>query len=97
MFTPPPSEHELAAAGLTLEDLQGADVEIWPENQGAYFLFAQLQTQWRTGMSGATGLDYNTLFHKMDRMGLEPDEYEDLEDDVRTMEFAALEAMNKKD
>jgi hypothetical protein len=80
-----------------MEDFDGEAVEVWPENHRAYFLFLALQTQWRVGMAGPTGLDYNTLFHKMDRMRLEPDEYDELEADVRTMEFAALEAMNKKD
>lgn len=98
MFTPTPNERELEAAGLTIADFEAETVEVWPENQPSYVLFSQLQTQWRTGgMGGATGLDYNTLFHKMDRMRLESDEYEDLEDDIRTMEFAALAAMSEKD
>lgn len=93
MFTPAPSESELAAAGLTPEDFAGEAVEIWPENQQAYILFSELQTQWRMSMAGPTGLDYNTLFHKLDRMRLASDEYEDLEGDIRSMEFAALGAM----
>lgn len=93
MFTPAPSESELAAAGLTPEDFAGEAVEIWPENQQAYILFFELQTQWRMNMAGPTGLDYNTLFHKMDRMRLPPDDYEELEADIRAMEFAALGAM----
>lgn len=93
MFTPAPSEHELAAAGLTADDFAGHVVEVWPENQRAYFLFADLRTQWRVGAAGATGLDYNTLFHKLDRLRLDHQEYEDLEDDIRTMEFAALQRM----
>jgi hypothetical protein len=97
MFTPVPSEHELAAAGLTAEDFAGEAVEVWPENKRAYSLFVELQTQWRVGAAGPTGLDYNTLFHKMDRMRLEPDDYDELEADIRTMEFAALEAMNTKE
>jgi hypothetical protein len=100
MFTPPPSEKDIAkmrSLGLTPEDYAGDDADVWPENQRAYLLFADLQTQWRVGMGGATGLDYNTLFHKMDRMGLKPDEYSELEADVRVMEFAALEAMSQKD
>jgi hypothetical protein len=97
MYTPGPSEHELAAAGLTPEDFEGEACELWPENERAYFLFSALQTQWRAGMGGPTGLDYNPLFHKMDRMKLDADEYEALEADVRVMEFAALEAMSKKD
>lgn len=97
MFTPAPSESQLEAAGLTMADFDSEAIEVWPENCQAYALFAQLQTQWRVGMGGATGLDYNTLFHKMDRMHLEPDEYEELEDVIRTMEFAALAAMSERD
>lgn len=97
MFTQAPSEQELAIAGVTLDDYEEEAVEVWPENRSAYMLFAQLQTQWRIGMGGATGLDYNTLYHKMDRMKLEPDEYDELEDDIRTMEFAALRAMSERE
>jgi hypothetical protein len=100
MFTAPPSKADIAKMehlGLTLEDYAGEGVEVWPENQRAYFLFSEIRTQWRGGTLGPTGLDYNTLFHKMDRMRLEPDDYDELEADIRTMEFAALEAMNTKD
>lgn len=73
-------------------------MNVWPENWRAFGLFASLQTQWRTGgMGGVTGLDYNVLFHKMDRMKLSAEEYEQLEDDVRTMELAALGVINAKD
>lgn len=47
-------------------------------------------------MGGRTGLDYNVLFHKMDRLRLSPEEYEQLEDDVRVLEFAALTVLNKQ-
>jgi hypothetical protein len=97
MFTPAPSEHELAAAGLTLADLEDEAVKVWPENEDAWRLFCYAQTQWRVGPGGASGLDYTPLQHKMDRMRLAPEEYEALESDVRVMEFAALEAMSKKD
>ncbi|GAB3416634.1 hypothetical protein GCM10027318_33810 [Massilia agilis] len=43
------------------------------------------------------GLDYNTLFHKMDRMQLGPDEYDHLESDIRTMEHEALAVMAEAD
>lgn len=55
-----------------------------------------MRTQWRVGFSGATGLDYVALFHKMDRMDLSPERYEDLEDEILVMESAALEEMAKK-
>lgn len=99
MFKPPLSEKdlaEMAAAGLTPEDFGGGDVEVWPENAPAFFLFHAYQTQWRSGPMGPIGLDYTPFFHKMDRMKLSPEEYEELEDDIRTMEYAALAAMSSK-
>lgn len=96
MYTSAPSEQELAVAGLTAADLEGDAIEVWPDNERAYFLFCQMQTQWRVGMGGATGLDYGVMFHKMDRMGLELSDYEELEADVRIMEYSALETMSNK-
>jgi hypothetical protein len=93
MFTPAPSEHELAAAGLTAEDLEGDGIEVWPENQQAYVLFADLRTQWRMGMGGPSGLDYLVLYAALDRMKLSDEEARELEGDIRTMEYAALGAM----
>jgi len=99
MFKPGLSEKDLAemeTAGLTEEDFPEEEVEVWPENVAAHALFSALQTQWRAGAMGVIGLDYNTLFHKMDRMDLTAEEYLDLEDDLRAMEYAALAAMHTK-
>lgn len=63
-------------------------VEVWPENWQAFRLLCDIQTQWR-GAGG--GLDYNVLFRKMDRMGLTPEQYDNLENDIREMEFEVLE------
>jgi hypothetical protein len=97
MYTPAPSEHELAASGMLPEDLEGEAVEVWPENERAYFLFLDLQTQWRVGMGGATGLDYLVLFAKLDRMKLAADESDELEQDIRTMEHEALRVMAERE
>lgn len=100
MYTPAPSKEEIAKMrnlGFEPEDYAGEDVEVWPENEQAYFLFSDLQTQWRVGMAGPTGLDYNILFRKMDRMRLEPDEYDELEADIRVVEFEALRVMSERE
>jgi hypothetical protein len=97
MYERPATDAELDAFGFSASDYEHEQVEVWPENWQAFDLFRALSTQWRVGMAGPTGLDYNTLFHKMDRMRLEPDEYDELEADIRTMEFAALGAMNTKE
>lgn len=69
---------------------------MWPDNLPAVNLFIALATQWRVGMGGVVGLDYNVLFHKMDRMALGADAFDAVEDDVRVMEEAAMEAMRKR-
>ena len=54
-----------------------------------------VQTQWRIGMNGATGLDYVPLFTLMDKRGLSGEAWQQLFDDVRVIESAALVEMNK--
>jgi hypothetical protein len=93
----PPSKEKLAAIGLRPEDFDGEAVAVWPENAGAFRLLRDLQTQWRVGSGGPIGLDYNVLYHKMDRLALTPADYNDLEADMRVMEAAALAAMREKD
>ncbi|MEN4918267.1 DUF1799 domain-containing protein [Achromobacter spanius] len=81
---------------MTPEDVASDPVEIWPEHLAAFELFVALRSQWRIGMAGATGLDYAVMFHKMDRMGLTPERYEELEEQMRVLEHAALDEMSKE-
>jgi hypothetical protein len=98
MYSRTPTEEELAGTGFTVADYADDEpVEIWPENMRAINLFNTLSTQWIVGASGASGLNYVPLFHRMDRMNLGEQEYEWLFDDIRTIEAEALTAMNKKD
>jgi hypothetical protein len=48
-----------------------ADFEVWEENWLTLNLFFQLQTQWRVGMGGATGLDYSAIPVLFDLYGVE--------------------------
>lgn len=80
---------------MSREDFAGELLEVFPENEQAFLLFTSLSTQWRASGFGYTGLDYNVLFHKLDRMNLSFDDYESIEDDVRVMEHAALKVLNK--
>lgn len=80
---------------MTVEEASGPPCEIWPDNLQAVNLFLSIATQWRTGAFGATGLDYNVLFQKMDRMKLSDARYDELEDEIRVMEDVALETMRK--
>lgn len=45
--------------------------------------------------AGPYALDYNVLYHKLDRMSLAPDEYDQMEADIRILESAALDVMRK--
>lgn len=56
-------------------------------------MFNSMSTQWRVGMSGATGLDYAVLPVVMDLEGVETDKRRQIFQDVRTMEQEALRAM----
>jgi len=60
-------------------------------------LFCRLRTQWRVGMGGPSGLDYAAVYPLIDRLQLDPDEWDLLLEDIRTLEHAALNAMNQKD
>jgi len=73
------------------------EVEVWPDFLDPVQLFYRIRTQWRVGAMGPIGLDYNVLFHKMDRMNLDSEDYEQMEADIRTLETAALAEINKKD
>lgn len=85
-----PSDEELEAACLTREDFASEEVDPWPDNISALLLFQYMRTQWRTGARGPSGLDYMVMHHRMARMGLPPDEYDQLEADIQIMEVAAL-------
>lgn len=79
------------------EDYDAEIVEFWPELAQSVDLFITISTQWRVGMNGPTGLDYNVLFHELDRMALTKIDYDFLFEDIRVMESAALAVIQKKD
>jgi hypothetical protein len=86
----------LSAFGLTEADFGSQEFALWPDNERAVTLFTSIATQWRTGMGGPIGLDYNVLFHRLDRLKLESDDYEQLFFDLRMMEREALDILHKK-
>lgn len=97
MYERAPDEKELAAFGMTLDDVAAEPVDIWPEHVQAFELFNFMGTQWRTGVSGPTGLDYGVMYRKMDRMKLSEEEYDQLEADVMVMERTALGCIHEKE
>lgn len=72
------------------------DVAVWPDNWMAFQLLCDAQTQWRVGVGGATGLDYQAVFALMAFRGIDADLRLQLFDDLQVMELAALEQMSKK-
>lgn len=93
---PGPNEKELAAFGLSLEDYGDTTVEIWPENWHAFLVFDALSTQWRTGMSGPTGLDYNVLPELWKRLEVRKKDRNQVFTDLQEMERAALSVMARQ-
>lgn len=65
-------------------------VPIWPDNLPALDLFVALQTQWRTGFNGPTGLDYAAVAATLDLQGVAPADRCKLFADLRVMEAEAL-------
>ena len=80
--------------GLKPEDYPEDAVEVFPDNVQALNLLITLGTQWRASHGGVYGLDYGVLYQKMDRMGLTPARYAELEEEIRVLEGAALDAMH---
>lgn len=81
--------------GLTPKDYEDENtVELWLDNEQAVRVFIAIGRQWRFHSGGAYALDYNVLYHRLDRMGLAPADYERLENEVHTLESAALAEMN---
>ena len=70
-------------------------VEVWPDNAMSVNVFIAMSTQWRVGMNGATGLDYNALPSVMKLVGVPKKSRASVFDDVRTLEDSAMETMKK--
>jgi hypothetical protein len=79
-----------------VEEASGSAPEIWPDNVQTVNLFLAVATQWRIGPHGHTGLDYNVLYKKMDRMHLSEERYDELEAEIQIMEDAALDEIQSQ-
>jgi hypothetical protein len=67
-----------------------SEFAILPENVAALEWFIGMQTQWRTGFSGMTGMDYGVFLMWAKDEGLKRKERVDLLEDLRLMEGAFL-------
>lgn len=85
-----PTVSELHQWNMKATDFPEPHVEVWEESWDALNLFGQYSTQWRVGMNGPTGLDFNVFHHALDRKGVTGDEFDDMMRDIRIIELAAL-------
>ena len=67
-----------------------------PSHEDALKLFLRLETQWRVGLSGLVGLDYNVAYSMMDRMGLSGERQDELITQLSFIEAGYLEARREK-
>ena len=64
---------------------------LWPCNVAAWNLWGKVQTQWRVGMEGRTGLDYaGVCAYLVDVLGLKRQERAELFKGLQAMEVEAL-------
>lgn len=71
-------------------------MEVWPDNAMVVAAFIAMGTQWRTGNSGPTGLDYSALPVVMQMLKIPESDQSEVFDGVYKMEDAALEKMYSK-
>ena len=81
--------------GLKLSEIPPEEIDVWEENWDSFILFSSLSTQWRTGMGGATGLDYNTIPVTASLLGYKKKQLKDMFSDIQVMENEALITMGE--
>ena len=74
---------------------EGSSFELWPENVQSLRLWLEVATQWRVGMGGATGLDYNALPPVASMLGMKRREIPEVFHDIRVMEAEAMLVMSE--
>ena len=87
------SDSGIAAKDLGLSAAffdDGRPFELWEENALPFRVFADNSTQWIMGSGGAVGLNYLVIFHELDRMNLEKEEYDRVMNSIRIIESEAL-------
>ncbi len=80
---------------MTLADIPPVEYDVWPDNWSAFLLFEAMSTQWRTGMGGASGLDYNALPPVASMLGMKRRELTQAFRDIRVMEAEAMLVMSE--
>lgn len=81
-----------------MEEASGPPVEVWPDNMPVVEVFSDAATQLRrAGMTGVvTGLDYAAVHAVLAMRGIPRKQWSQIFDDIRVMEDAAIDFLNKK-
>jgi hypothetical protein len=95
LYAKGPSDAELASFGLLASDLDDTAVEVWPDNFPAVNALIAMDTQWRIGAAGPTGLDYNVMPSVFRFLAIPRQEWPDTFDCVRVLEAEALATMSE--
>ncbi len=95
MYESDASEHQAGLFGLSLDEIPIEEIPVWGINLPVLELFVMLDTQWRVGMNGATGLDYTAVKSTAEMMGFKKKEIRDMLPDIRIMENEALLTMRE--
>lgn len=69
---------------------------LWPENVTAWRCWSAVQTQWRVGMGGATGLDYAGVRAWLELQDIERQEQREIFEGLRAAEGATLEVWTEQ-
>lgn len=79
-----------------MEEASGPPCEVWPDNLAAVNVFIAMLTQWRVGMSGATGLDYGAIPAVLRLTQTPRAAWPEVFEGLRVMEGAALKHLREK-
>lgn len=69
---------------------------MWYDAWPAYQLFLSLDTQWRYGFDGVTGLDYAATLALIALLYPRRAEQLDMHNDIRCLEIGAMTAINEQ-
>lgn len=97
LYSKKASDSELAAWGLKPEDYAAESpidgIEIWKANWQAFCVFRDLETQWRIGMAGPSGLDYSAIEPTLRLTGVDTEVWPDVFQCIRVLEREAIDVM----
>ena len=82
--------------GLKKSDFPEVETPLWEENWEPLKLFLDVSTQWIQGPGGPSGLNYQVVFHELDRRGVTGEHYDELMAAIRVIEQEALKQIYKK-